>query len=150
MRRRGGFLLILALLIAVLLLVATLGMLSRQSARYERAQLMADAAQARGLALAGLEEARMKLERDLLFPPLSESTQELFTFSEVIEDTTGERVGAFTITLDFSQAEQYGILLITSTGEVGMPERVRGRRSVRAELQLSTFKIVNFEDFGAP
>ena len=90
-RRASGWLL-LAFVLAVAL-VAGMGLMMSQISNYHGVQSAEEAAQALYLARAGLEDARLKLERDLQFPPRGDGNymedtsaglqeQTLFTYSE--------------------------------------------------------------------
>lgn len=68
-RRRRGFLLIAALLITIILLVSGLGVMSAQASRYAASARIAEGMQAKNAALSGLEDVRVKLAKDVKFPP---------------------------------------------------------------------------------
>ena len=124
MRRRKGFLLITTLLVLVVMFVLGMGLMSSQAARCRAALRMSDAVLARQIALAGLEDARVKLNLDICFPPppaggftsaayssgsfdnvTQQQTQPLFTYSETIDiPSTPPRKGVYAVTVDSTHA----------------------------------------------
>jgi len=95
-------------LISVLIglsLLAILGaaLLQRQRLAYAEATLARHGLQALALAEAGLEDARLKLEKDGWFPPPGAPTQPRFAYSESLE-WQGKEVGHYQVTIDRSHA----------------------------------------------
>lgn len=159
--KRRGVLLVTILFLSALILVLGLAFLSQQSARYRSAQDLALATRAHGLALAGLEGARVKLERDLLFPPLLAEDQREFSYNELVTRLDGELEGQVTVTLDLGyQDEPFQVLVVRSTGLVGSPESPAARRTIEAELDLAPtirgtvdpnpdyFRFIRYRDHG--
>ena len=131
-------LVVMALLILGVALVAGIGLMSSQVSNYRGVNAAMESAQALALAQAGLEDARLKLERDIDFPPAGDPGQLLFTYSEdVVID--GERVGAYRVSIDTSIAStDYDLLRITSTGLVGSSEDPRAQRTLKLDLDRDT------------
>lgn len=150
----------MCMLMALLLFIVGLAFLGHKALEYRSAAQIQLAVQAKALAEAGMEDVRIKLQRDLDFPP------------DVAESTTGYRenlvvagqvVGSYTITLDGTyRAAPYLIYRVTSLGEVGSTsQRSVCRRMMKAEIDVSQLvrtapantnpdyrQLVNFQDLG--
>ena len=99
--RKRGFLLITALLIIIILMLIGMGFLGSQAARYRAALRSAESSQARQLALAGLEDARIKMELDENFPPKGALNQDTFSYSEKLTITSTPSVnGTYTVIIN--------------------------------------------------
>jgi hypothetical protein len=159
-RRRRGFLLILALFMVTFISILTLAFLGSAPLGYRTALNAAFEQQSRWLAQAGIEDARLKLERDPFFPPPQGDEGKFYTYSEEVRELGGGAVlGTFDVTIDHSLEEPpYYLVRITSTGRM-MRQNEEIRRTVRAEIDLSPtdrrsghetednpnlFRIVNF------
>jgi Tfp pilus assembly protein PilX len=148
MRKKRGFLLILSLLIVLLLFVLGLSFLGKRATQYQRVSSAQEAAQSRALAQAGMEDAIMKLERDLLFPPLSED-QAVISYTEELV-AGGARIGAYTVTIDGRyRSAPYLFLLVTAVGESG-PDAgsANTRRTFTAEIDLSLLERYDYDSDG--
>lgn len=134
--RRRGFLLITSLMITVILLLLGMGMLGSQSSRYEASKQSAYSSQARQLAVAGLEDARIKLELDVNFPPPPGPGQVRFSYSESLELPYDPPVtGTYTVTIDMTHADDAGrYITVTSVGSVGNPTEPVGQYRLRGEI----------------
>lgn len=104
-KRRRAFLLVIAMLMTLMLVILGMGFLGRRGPQYAASMAHERGMQARALAEAGLEDARVKLEKDLFFPPPGDSDQFMFSYSEVVRETTGVSsdgvvVGSYTVTID--------------------------------------------------
>ncbi len=126
-------------LISVLIglsLLAILGaaLLQRQRLAYSEATLSRHGLQALALAEAGLEDARIKLEKDGWFPPPGAPTQQRFSYSEPL-DWQGKEVGHYQVTLDLTQAfAPHHVLRVEAWGF----EAEQGtRRGLMAEFDTS-------------
>ena len=137
MRRRGSAL-VLALLIASLLLVAGTANVLEHRARYSARAAAALSVQAEALAWAGLEDFRVKLERDPDFPPRDDVAQTVFSYTEIVQNEAGGIVGAYQVTCDVSLGgAPWNLLLVTSVGWVGEPGEPQVQRVLRGEVDLS-------------
>ena len=143
----------LALLISTLLLVLGIGFMTKQSYRYRLARLSADAIAAKSLAMAGIENSRVKMQHDLLYPPPDDRYHDEYSFSEPVYDLNSSRqVGTYEVTVDRRWMElPYEVMIITS---VGHPVDSNARYSIRAELDVSEsrgtfFQIVRLEENSA-
>lgn len=163
MKGRRGSTLVVTLLISVILLILGMAFLGRRALQYQGAGLVRQAAQARALAEAGLAEARLKLEKDLLFPLRGADEQVLFPYSEEVVDLDGAtRVGSYQVTIDTTwRNPPYSVIVLTSVGVVGPPENPLARRCLVAELDVSPknreqpslsnpnyFRYLNWQDLG--
>lgn len=166
---KRGFLLVTALLICVVMLLIGMGLVGSEASRYSSASLAAESVQARELALAGLEDARIKMELDPNFPPAPENgpsqavyaagpndTQPLFSYSEGMTIPGLKAVpGSYEITIDssnatpeywdeelitaFDPAGPRQVVIITSVGTVGTSLKVLAQYRMRAELDVSLY-----------
>lgn len=135
--RNRGILLITALLISVILLLVGMGLLGSQSSRYEAAKQYSYTAQSRQLALAGLEDARSKLELDLNFPPDPGPGQEAFSYSETLfPGTATSNQGTYTVVVDmtYSLDPSSAYIIVTSIGTLGPPIKPISQYRFRAEI----------------
>lgn len=162
--RRRGMLLIVALLVLGVALLAGMGLMSSQVSNYRGVHAAEDAAMALCLAQAGLEDARLKLERDPLFPPQGDGDliepdnpgdkpqeQTLFTYSEDMM-LDGRRIGCYRVSLDSSFVSAYQFVRIISNGLVGASEAPSAQRVLKVDLDVSTarddttFQPIKIED----
>jgi hypothetical protein len=155
-QQRSGFMLVLCLLILTLLLVSGMGLMSVQ--KYQHRAVSSDVLtlQALQLARSGLDDARIKLERDQFFPPTEATDQAVFTYSEDVSlPSGGVYVGSYFITIDRTwSAVPYQILRITSTSSVGPRSAPLAQRTLHAELDENpaspTFwHLINWQDDGS-
>lgn len=116
-----GFMLVVALLLTTILLLMGMGLVGKRSLEYSSIPALANRAQACALAQAGMEDARVKIEKDVFFPPVEGFAQTTFTYTEEVTDPdTGNRVGGYTVsvTVDKKQ-EPYKLVRIVSVGSAG-------------------------------
>ncbi|MBX3172196.1 MAG: hypothetical protein KF760_32625 [Candidatus Eremiobacteraeota bacterium] len=147
--RRRGMLLIVALLVLGVALLAGMGLMTSQVSNYRGVHSAEDAALALCLAQAGLEDARLKLERDALFPPHGDGNlvdpddgakpqeQSLFTYSEDMF-WDAKRIGCYRVSIDSSFAAPYQFVRVTSNGLVGPAEAPTAQRVIKVDLDIST------------
>jgi len=106
----------LVLVIMTLLLILGGAMLSHQSGYRKAAVRDVEQAQARLLAQAGLEDVRLKWERDPSFPPSGEDV-ERFSYRENLLDADGHLLGSYEVEIDLRHASAPSqVLLVTSRG----------------------------------
>lgn len=94
-----GSLIVAALLLFAIMLSLGLGLMSAQVSRMRAAKAQALSIQARALALAGWDDVRLKLGKDILFPHTSD-TQAFFSYSEDVYDLNNNYVGNYTVKID--------------------------------------------------
>ncbi|MBI3925650.1 MAG: hypothetical protein HY319_08930 [Armatimonadetes bacterium] len=161
MRRRRGFVMVLALLLTVLLLVLGLAYMGTRAVQYRRAGEAEAAAQALALADSGLTDALLKLQRDLEYPQMA-SDQTAISYTEELT-VGGQRIGRYTVTVEGNyRVPPYSVLRITSVGEAGTDaEKAFARRALRIEVDVAPtlrddpsianpnyFHVLNREDLG--
>lgn len=174
-RSERGSLLVAGLLLFSLLLVLGLGLMSSQTARVKAARSQTEAAQAKALAMAGWEDVRVKLGKDILFPQSAE-TQTYFSYSENVYDseTPPNYVGSYTVIVDLrwhsisrnrivgfpnpaaadyqsAVFEHQSIYPITCIGKVGSARvgQVTSERTLYFELDMVNWKVIRVEDRGS-
>lgn len=137
-RPRRGFLLVLALFMVTFISVLALAFLGSAPLGYRTALSGTFEQQSRWLARAGIEDARLKLERDPFFPPPQGDEGKFFSYSEELQELGGAgTVGTFDVVIDQSCAEPpYALVRIYSTGRlVRRGEEVR--KTICAEIDVS-------------
>lgn len=167
-----GSLLVAALLLFTLLLTLGLGLMSAQSARMRAARAQALSIQARALALAGFEDVRTKLGKDILFPQVSQ-TQEFFSYSEDVYDIDGNYIGNYVVQIDMrwesitrdttvnpdpsdptfesTVYEPQSIYPITCVGKLADARvgEIMAERVIYFELDVKNWNIIRMEDRGS-
>lgn len=116
--QRGSSLVATLMLLTLLLLVG-MGVLgsSVQKRRAQADQVLL--AQARQLARAGFEEAMLKLNKDIDFPPAGGDDQTEFRYSEEVADFDGTVLGRYDILIDTCrELPPYQVIRIVSVGSV--------------------------------
>lgn len=151
-RAQSGFLLAFGLMIMVLLLVAGLGFLGKQADRYRAAAATEASSQALEVAMAGLEDARVKLMKDSKFPPPGEEDLPLYSYTEILHDPSGLAVGSYMVTIDTSWKGQPSHLFkIEVWGYWGNPANPPlSRRRVTAEWDKAEFVRGTEDDDNPP
>lgn len=157
MTRRGSLLIMVLLLLGILFALG-LGFLSSRVSRYRASASSRAAVQAEALAYAGLEDARVKLNRDHSFPPAGAEEQPSFTFSEELADFDGQPAGYYLVTVDVLYGgSPYHLVRVTSTGAVGPRDRPLARRTFQTEWSaqaragppaVEAGQWMNFRDLG--
>lgn len=172
-RAQGGFVLVATLLIIVIFLVTGLGILSAQATRYASAARLVEGVQAKNAALSALEDVRVKLAKDVQFPPRrkgEEPAQFKFAYSEQLYPQPGDppladpnQQVSYTVVVDFGLVRQYqvmpkdpdkaewlpyrwGVYRITASGFVGPREDPVAQAMVYAEYDIDTGKFIRFDD----
>lgn len=141
--RRGSILVAVLMLLAILFILG-IAMLHKQMQAYRGATLLKEGAQAQALAEAGLEDARIKWEKDYLFPPPAAPDQVAFTYSEDLRDSAGRLVGSYEVTVDATYAGPPALLLrITSVGTCGPRGQRATRKRLYGELDLAVKQRAN-------
>lgn len=154
MRTRRGFVLLLCVLLALIILALGMGLLAGNAAGYSGAAQARRAAQARAVAEAGLEDARLKLERDVDFPLPGSGDEKTFSYSEDFPDASGNAWGSYEVTIDSTWLKAYSVLVVTSVGTVRYGPDDVARRKLTAEMDVSTtrghlYQYVNIRDEGS-
>lgn len=158
-RSRRAFLLIMALILIIILVVMGFGFLGSRVGQYQSTGRAVNAAQARAIARAGIEDARAKLNLDIGFPPPPGAGQPSFTYVEDLQDMSGAAVGFYRVRFDWSKAYEapYFVLSLTSTGYLGPRTAPVAQHTYRAYIDVSPIKspksptyyqVVRFDDLG--
>lgn len=123
----------------LMLILLAMGMLGSRGSLYRAARDSARAGQARALARAGLEDARVKLAYDLDFPPPAADDQRVYEYLETMHDPdSGRIVGSFLVRVDTRfRVEPYHLVQVRSVGLVGDRLDPEARATVAATLDLS-------------
>lgn len=162
---RRGFLLVASLMISMLFLVTGLGLLSAQVSRYASAARVAESLQAKNAALSGLEDVRVKLNKDVKFPPRKsvDKDQYKFAYSENIEVPAGSPAVSYTVVVDYELEyeaqvprqvgdslgfgpQRWGCYRITVTGFYGPRAEPIAQSNFYAEYDISTGQYIRFDD----
>lgn len=132
-------LMITALMVAVVLLLIGMGLLGSQVSRYEASRQQLRSSQARQLALAGLEDARIKLELDIQFPPSPGPGQHTFSYSEKLDTGSADFEASYSVVIDLTYAtDTAGYIEVVSVGTVGPPIRPLAQYRLRGEIDNVT------------
>ncbi|MBX3169339.1 MAG: hypothetical protein KF760_18205 [Candidatus Eremiobacteraeota bacterium] len=133
-----GFLLPLALLIAMFFGIIGGAFLYSQSILYRGTVGANLLLQARSLAEVGVEDARCKLQRDIDFPPAGSEEQTEYAYAETYMDPiTRVRAGSYTVVLDQTHAKApYFVLVVRSTGSASNGD-IDVIKTIVAELDVS-------------
>jgi hypothetical protein len=157
-RRQHAFVLITALLLSVILMVTGLGVMSAQASRYAASALIADSLQAKNAALSGMEDVRVKLAKDVKFPPRKSKDrgQTKFAYSENLLPDPDKPV-SYSVIVDFEYEREaivpnrfspyrWGVYRITVSGYVGPRDEPIALSQLYAEYDISTGQFIRFED----
>ena len=162
--KRRGFLLLMSLLLMSVIAVLGIGYVTSRQRRYSAAARALILAQARALAQAGMEDARLKIERDASFPPQTSADQTNYSYSEAVNSTTGTVLGRYVVNINTTYAAApYYTLRVQSEGLAGPnSNKPTGSFTISAEFDLSPlsagnsrnpnqYRIVNWsEDVSSP
>lgn len=135
---KKAFVLPMVLMLCLILLVIGLSFLGARSLEYGSTPKYRQHARAQALAEAGMEDARVKLEKDQFFPPSGGYGQESFTYSEDVTDPDdGSMVGSYTVSIDISRRSQpFQIVRVLSIGTGGTRADPSGRYRIYAEMDV--------------
>jgi hypothetical protein len=130
----------MSIFLLLILLFAGLAFLSSKSSAYRGAAAAGPALIARGLAQAGMEDARVKLQKDLFFPPVvGEHEQNLFSYTENLSASgSSELTGTYTVSIDTRlAAPPYNVIRVTSIGRWAPPSGSSASHVISAEMLLT-------------
>jgi len=130
--------LLVSLLLTALIATMGLGFVTSRQLRYAGTVRAVNWGQAKALAQAGMEDARVKIERDLDFPPQRSEDQSKFSYRETLTDSTGVNLGSYVVTIDLAHAgPPYHVLRVRSRGLVGPnPALPTGTCTIYAEYDV--------------
>ena len=161
---KRAFVLIVALFVVTFISMVAFAFLNSSSLELSTAMSVGLEQQALLLAQSGIADARVKLERDPLFPPPIGDDGTFFSYSEEVSDLAGGPViGTFDVIVDHSYAEEpYYLVRLTSIGRL-FRQNQEIKKSVQAEIDVSPtdrrsghttevnpnlYKIVNWSEEG--
>jgi hypothetical protein len=154
-RRRRAFLLVTVLLISLILFTMGLAFLGSRIGLYQSTSQAALACQARALARSGLEGARIKLQKDVSFPPAGGIQQLTYEYSEDMTDgPAGAYLGWYRVVVDSTFAiSPYQVLCVTSIGFAGPRTASVSHHAYSSYIDVNPasatyFQVVRFEDLG--
>jgi hypothetical protein len=111
-----------------------------------------EVAQARALAVSGLEDLRVKLAKDPFFPTGIGDEQVIFTYTETVTTLSSPptKVGSFQVTVDRSHRDLPDkVLRLESVGIVGGYHAEAPRFAIYAELDLRDFSFKVWQEGAA-
>jgi hypothetical protein len=156
--------LIVSLFLTLILFIMGAAFLSIKSFQGREAVLAENSILAAQIAEAGMEDAKIKLEKDLLFPPPGDVNQKLFSYREHFTDLDGNRLGSYTVTVDITrQVSPFFIISVSSVGIAGEEEEPLAMRKISAEIDVTPnirgsspaqanpdfFNYINWQDSGS-
>ena len=135
---KRGSALILTLFMCAVLLIAGSAMLAARAGTYRGVKAVSLATTARELAMAGLEETRVRLVHDFNFPPQAAEDQPDYQVVEQVLAPDGVEVaGYYVVRLEVSHKyDPYRFIEVESLGLVGSLTEPRARRLLRATFDL--------------
>lgn len=144
---QGGSALVFALLISILLAVVGLYLIGARRGVYAGARSTVYSAQARALALAGMEDMTVKLAKDAFFPTGIPDEQKVFSYKETLQDPSDkDKVwGTYQCTMDRTRADE-GLLFLLSVGTVGPIKGPHARYRVAAVLNTNDFTLSHWRE----
>ena len=139
MSNRRGVLLVITLLLGVILFIVGLAFLGKRAPQYKAAEQASLSVLAHAMAEAGMEDARVKLEKDNRFPPPGVGGQLLYTYSGNIYAADAVTVvGSYTVSIDSTYAKgPYSIRKVSSVGNSGPRSQIVARQRITAELDIA-------------
>ncbi len=145
--QRRGSAIVFALLVSILLAVIGLYLIGARRGVYANARATVYSAQARALALAGMDDVIVKLAKDAFFPTGVPDEQKVFSYSETLRDPNdGDAVlGTYQCTVDRSRGED-GLIFLMSVGTVGPVKAPQGRYRVAAILDTRNFSLSHWRE----
>lgn len=148
------------LMVMLLLLILGMGFLGKQADAYRSATQAVAGQVAMECAMAGLEDARVKLMNDGNFPPSGDENQQQFTYTEVLKGLDGTDLGTYTVTVDSRwmdpPVEIYKVDVVGRAGPPDAPPTLARRVSVEFDLaevrggspNPNQGRFINFWDHG--
>jgi hypothetical protein len=160
---KKGSVLIASLFLTIILMILGMAFLAVKASQYKKSTMRKDYALVNSIARAGMEDARIKMEKDQDFPPPGDDDQKVFSYWEIFYDIDGITIlGTYCVTIDSTMAAApYQIVKITSIGFAGPLEKPVVKKKIEAELDIAQkmrtnpnvanpdyFKLVNWQESG--
>lgn len=144
---RRGSALVFALLVSILLAVIGMYLIGARRGVYANARATVYSAQARGLALAGMDDMTVKLAKDPFFPTGIPDEQKVFSYTETLRDpTNGDAVvGTYHCTVDRSRSDD-ALIFLMSVGTVGPVKAPQARYRVAAILDMTDYSLTHWRE----
>ena len=114
-----GIMLVTTLLLSLILLVMGITLLSIRASQVKRTSVSQYAVQARHIAEAGMEDARIKLQKCVDFPSGVES-QKVFSYREEVNDFDGNPIGVYRVSINIQNREDKKYFQVESVGISGL------------------------------
>jgi hypothetical protein len=153
-RRKRAFLLAMVMVLSLILLIFGMAYLGTRSRQYKSVQQASLEIQAQELARAGIEDARVKFDRDVQFPPTLAIGQYTFNYGEDVVDASNTYLGSYRVVVNMTYSRPpFSVAIITSTGFVGPASAPTGQHTYSAYLNLDpagTYGFVRWDDLGCP
>lgn len=129
-----------------------LGLISKARLGYDAGAAVVDMAQARHLAFCGLEDFRTKTGLDVNFPPVIGDNSHPFSYSEVVVDASGRKIGSYQVQCLLEKAgAPHFIYQLNSTGMVnGVNVTVIGYLENQPGLRWLGFEVDRPDWFEGP
>lgn len=137
-KRPRAFFLILALFVVTFISVLALAFLTGGPLNYRTSLTIKLEQQARWLAHSGIEDARIKLQKDPNFPPPMGPEGIFYSYAEQVTNLGGgATIGSYEVIVDQSRATTpYFLIVLHSTGRI-VVQGDEIKRTVRAELDVN-------------
>lgn len=124
MKKKKGAVLIVVLILLMALFVMGMTILGMKSTQAKNSRMMMHSVISKYVAESGMEDARIKLQKDLDFPPIDGRQTTSFTYNEPLSfPGDNNSVGSYTVTVDVSRCNpddpNYDqTIIINSKGEI--------------------------------
>ncbi|MEW6279389.1 MAG: hypothetical protein AB1758_12240 [Candidatus Eremiobacterota bacterium] len=153
-------------MICVIIGILGMAFLGKRAGQYRAVLLETESARAYELAMAGLESVRVKLNKDLSFPPVGEADQDVYSYTESVYDLDGTTLlGSYEVAVDSTWCgvdSPYRVLRVRVTGNAMAASQVTASRELLAEFDMrpgipgpppgpnpNYTKIINLQDSGS-
>ena len=133
-KRTGGFLLVFALLLTVLITLIALAILGLKKGGYASSKAAVGSVQARALARSGMADIWVKLSKYPDFPGGMGDEQLRFSYREEMRDAQDAQVGSYQVVMDRTHRHTHKIIRIESTGVAGVLADESAHHTIYAEL----------------
>ncbi len=103
-KKQKGSILVVTLILLIILFTMGMTILGMKSTQAKSSLMMTHSAMTKYIAEAGMEDARVKLLKDVDFPPKAEINDHLFSYSEELRyPGDSKSIGQYTVTIDTSK-----------------------------------------------
>lgn len=146
-RAPRGSAIVFALLISILIAVVGLYLIGARRGVYANARSTVYSAQARAVALAGMEDMIVKLAKDSFFPTGVPDEQKVFSYQETLThpDDPSQVWGVYQCTVDRTR-DKDGLVFLLSVGSIGSLTQPQARYRVASVLNLNDFRFSHWRE----